>query len=218
MNQTTLDFIENSIGQYINRLSASARKSFILMAYVGLCVIHEKHSVNEVAREMGIPKERLQRILGRFETKFREGDAILVNLIRDYEGRNAPKPKLKTNTRKVKTIDKTYCMGFVFTEEENTMAKAAIKDANRFMATYGRGQRPRLNGEYYAPGTNVVDNGKWLLENDACLFCGCTLKRLETASERGKVEKRLFRKYKGKAQYEYSLSSLEKFIKSAKLI
>ena len=104
--------------------------------------------------------------------------------------------------------------GFVFTPEEEAMARAAVREAVRFMQHFGKGVRPRLHGEYYSPGTapRYQEEEGWLRQETAALYCGIAATELDRAARRGSIDRRVYARRASRCYYEYRIADLDTYI------
>ncbi len=124
---------------------------------------------------------------------------------------------IKSNKSRNKNI-----LGFIITPEDEMRERANIRASILFFQKYGQGRQPRLNGEYFTPGTNpseqIVDEGKWLPLDTAALYCGCKEEIINEACQNGFIERRVYISNANRKYYEYKVSDLDRFITKNNLI
>lgn len=99
--------------------------------------------------------------------------------------------------------------GLRFTPEDLARQKTAIRESIRFMAAYGKGRQPRMNGEYFAPTPKVVGKEEpWVTLGVASIFLGCGECEVMRMAAEGKVRRRSALRPGGYGD-EYSLHDLE---------
>lgn len=115
-----------------------------------------------------------------------------------------------------------YVLGFFITPEDEMRERAAIRSSILFFQTYGKGAKPRMNGEYYTPGTHQTkgneDSKKWLPLDTAALYCGCKAEIISKAGQDGVIERRVYKRNANRNYYEYNVADLDKFIRDNHLL
>lgn len=123
--------------------------------------------------------------------------------------------------RKQLSICKTKvgkCLGFDITIEDELRRRAAIRSAIRFFSNYGKGSKPRMNGEYFQPkNDSTASKAVWIPQEQAMLYCGCTEKFLTAAATQGLIERRTYKRSGNHLYYEYLCSDLDRLIKDNNL-
>lgn len=111
-----------------------------------------------------------------------------------------------------------YVLGFVFTPEELEREEAVKRSAVDFFKTYGQGAKPRMNGEYYTPGTSPEDLERtkiWVSRDTAVRMMG-GINRLRHYATKGKVERRkMLSNYR---VYEYVYQDIVKVLSEITIV
>lgn len=111
-----------------------------------------------------------------------------------------------------------WCLGFWISEEDERREREAIRSSILFMAKFGAGRPPRMNGEYFTPGCNPaeskLDNRQFLPLTSAAHYCGCPKNIIEEAARKGIIERRAYKHSDTRTFYEYLIDDLDRFIKS----
>lgn len=230
MKEVTLAVIQAKSGKYLARVSETKSKTMRLTFYVGLRVSVDGCRVSAVADEIGYSHHGADRLLEKWRQMVEDGNVTAHLLASAYskipekkrpvaEKReptptetNAESTVVKPKPRRVKK-----CLGFEITREDESRFRASIRSAILFMQDYGKGESVRTHGEYYAPGTNPEtegENGKWLAQDTAALYCGCSISRLTKAAQNGDVQRRVYKKRGKIYYYEYLITDLDKYIES----
>lgn len=112
-------------------------------------------------------------------------------------------------------------LGFTVTPEEERRARAVIRSSIMFFQNYGKGDLPRLHGEYYTPKNNAKNNdntSKWLPLYTAAIYCGCKPEAITMAAQEGTIERRAYKRCVNRYYYEYNIADLDEFIKRNNLL
>lgn len=129
---------------------------------------------------------------------------------------NSDTPVISTNTTLNKKNKIEKVLGFVITPEDKKRKRKAIRSSILFFQSYGKGAKPRMNGEYFSPGTNpakkLIVEDSWLPLNTAALYCGCKEDVINAAGQNGTIERRVYRRNANRYYYEYKVTDLNRFI------
>lgn len=108
--------------------------------------------------------------------------------------------------------------GFEWTAEDMAKYHNAIRSAKLFWKKYDTiGRKPRMSGEYYAPGTNPHEqnDGKtWMSGSSASAYTGMSEQFLSEMAICGRIERREYRRSANRVYYEYNLDDLDKLMAS----
>lgn len=103
-------------------------------------------------------------------------------------------------------------LGFKFTKAEESRMRQAVRESLVFMQTFGKGTRPRTRGTYYAPGASPIDDARWLGEEMARRYVGCSTLVFSNAIRRSEIVRRKVVTRRGATVWVYHLGSLDDFI------
>ena len=247
MEKTIIDIIDKKAQRQYNRMTGIKRKAYRAMLYAGVQITLNGYSVREIAPEIdysdsgttklvqkwillmlggdvtvnliinAVQKIPMSRRLAHKQTPVKESEPITPSTPVQVE---IPKP-MPAITRPTKTKVKNV-LGFLITPEDEMRERAAIRSSILFFQSYGKGKEPRMNGEYYTPGTNpdevVKDEGKWLPLDTAALYCGCKEEVINIAGQNGIIERRVYRRNANRNYYEYKVDDLDRFIRDNHLL
>lgn len=247
MEQTIIDIIDKKAQRQYKRLTGTKRKAYRAMLYAGVQITLNGYSVREIAPEIDYSESGTTKLVQKWIQLMQSGD-VTVNLIinavhkipksrrlahrqtsvMESEPHTPPKP---VRVEAIKPIPITVrppkpkiknVLGFLITPEDEMRERAAIRSSILFFQKYGKGREPRLNGEYYTPGTNpdevVKDDGKWLPLDTAALYCGCKEEVINLAGQNGIIERRVYRHNANRNYYEYKVDDLDRFIRDNHLM
>lgn len=246
MEQTIIDIIDKKAQRQYKRLTETKRKAYRAMLYAGAQITLNGCSVREIASEIEYSESGTSKLVHKWIQLMQEGD-IIVNLIitairklpKSKRFRHMCDPMLKkmavAASKPVIEVAKTVpvvarpkrpevknVLGFNISPEDEMRERAVIRSSIIFFQTYGRGDKPRLNGEYYTPGTNpnqeVMNDGKWLPLDTAALYCGCKEEVINAAGQNGIIERRVYRRNANRNYYEYKVDDLDRFIRDNHLL
>lgn len=248
MEQTIIDIIDKKAQRQYRRLTETRRKAYRAMLYAGAQITINGCSVREIAPEIEYSESGTSKLVQKWIQLMQDGD-ITVNLIikaihklpknKRFQHKYTSIPKeapLTPPSKPVKVeVPKPVpvivrpakprvknVLGFRITPEDEMRERAAIRSSILFFQKYGKGREPRLNGEYYTPGTNpdeiVKDEGKWLPLDTAALYCGCKEEVINAAGQNGIIERRVYRRKANRNYYEYKVDDLDRFIRDNHLL
>lgn len=104
---------------------------------------------------------------------------------------------------------------FSYSKAEREAYKRALIESNKFMEKFCEGRQPRLNGEYYTPGTAPsCRDERWLAATGAMDFLGLAPNVFLTIAR--KLERRVYHRDRSHIYYEYSVRGLEAWLGSNK--
>lgn len=240
MEQDIIDIIDQKASRMYCRMTKTKRVAFRNMLYAGVQVTIGKKELKEVAEQIGYSETGTYKLVNKYIQLVGKGDVTanliataVTKLIKKKQRQNslAPSAKMDTSKSEIKNDvpivtempkivkrkpKKSVAFGFIFTPEDERRERAAIRSSILFFQKYGQGRPPRMNGEYYTPGTNPDDvkeeESKWLPLDTAALYCGCNEKIISLAGQNGFIERRLYKKNGHNNYYEYKVSDLDKFI------
>ncbi len=247
MEKTIIDIIDKKAQRQYNRMTGIKRKAYRAMLYAGVQITLNGYSVREIAPEIDYSESGTTKLVQKWIQLMQGGD-VTVNLIINAVQKipmsrrlahkqtpvkesepitpstpvqvETPKP-MPAITRPTKTKVKNV-LGFLITPEDEMRERAAIRSSILFFQSYGKGKEPRMNGEYYTPGTNpdevVKDEGKWLPLDTAALYCGCKEEVINIAGQNGIIERRVYRRNANRNYYEYKVDDLDRFIRDNHLL
>lgn len=247
MEKTIIDIIDKKAQRQYNRMTGIKRKAYRAMLYAGVQITLNGYSVREIAPEIDYSESGTTKLVQKWIQLMQGGD-VTVNLIINAVQKipmsrrlahkqtpvkesepitpstpvqvEIPKP-MPAITRPTKTKVKNV-LGFLITPEDEMRKRAAIRSSILFFQSYGKGKEPRMNGEYYTPGTNpdevVKDEGKWLPLDTAALYCGCKEEVINIAGQNGIIERRVYRRNANRNYYEYKVDDLDRFIRDNHLL
>lgn len=247
MEKTIIDIIDKKAQRQYNRMTGIKRKAYRAMLYAGVQITLNGYSVREIAPEIDYSESGTTKLVQKWIQLMQGGD-VTVNLIinavqkipmsrrlahkqppvKESEPITPSKPVPVENpkpmpaiTRPTRTKVKNV-LGFLITPEDEMRERAAIRSSILFFQSYGKGKEPRMNGEYYTPGTNpdevVKDEGKWLPLDTAALYCGCKEEVINIAGQNGIIERRVYRRNANRNYYEYKVDDLDRFIRDNHLL
>ncbi len=247
MEKTIIDIIDKKANYKYGRMTETKCKAYRAMLYAGAQVTQNGCSVPDIAAEIGYSEGATFKMVRKFIGLVESGD-ITVNLIisainklpKDKRFQYEPKPVKKSLSTflpadfhiEEEIIEKpkdrsakpniTKIHSFNITSEDKILMKAAIRESILYFQKYGKGTSPRMNGEYYSPGTNpyleVNDSGKWLTLESAALYCGCNEEAIIAAGQKGAIERRVYRRNSNRNYYEYKVEDLDRFIRDNHLV
>ena len=244
MEKAIITIIDKKAANQYKRLTQPKLKAYRAMLYAGVQITLNGRSIRETAAEIEYSEGGTSKLVQKWITLMREGD-VTVNLIISAINRIPKRERFKTAettdkiTMKVdysSQVDKTQTeepkpaatpkvgkprcknvLGFIITPEDEMRERAAIRSSILFFQEYGKGRQPRMNGEYYVPGTHTdastKDKEKWLPLETAALYCGCSTELITTAAQCDMIERRVYKHSAGRNYYEYKVSDLNRFIK-----
>lgn len=247
MEQTIIDIIDKKALRQYKRLTETRRKAYRAMLYAGAQITLNGCSVKEIAQEIEYSESGTSKLVHKWIQLMQEGD-ITVNLIikaihklpknKRFQHKNASilmempvKPSKPVNVEVPKPVPVVVrparprvknVLGFLITPEDEMRERAAIRSSILFFQKYGKGREPRMNGEYFTPGTNpdeiVKDDSKWLPLDSAALYCGCKEEVINAAGQNGIIERRVYRRNANRNYYEYKVDDLDRFIRDNHLL
>ena len=249
MEQNILDIIDKKAERQYARLSETKKIAYRLMLYAGVQVTINGYTVRDIASQIGYSESGTSKLVQKWIELMRDGDVtvqLIINAVNrvpkckrmaDAVSRKRPiqppKPSVtsaslddvKQKTSKIVVSankpKSTKINGFVFTEEDEIRYRAAIRSSILFFQNFGKGAQPRMNGEYYSPGTNPnrtsAQTDKWLTLEVAALYCGCDAEVINNACQCGLIERRVYKRNASRSYYEYKVEDLDKFIKANNL-
>lgn len=244
MEKAIIKIIDKKAANQYKRLTPSKLKAYRAMLYAGAQITLNGRSVRETAVEIEYSEGGTSKLVQKWIALMREGD-VTVNLIISAINKLPKHERFKAVdttekfTRKVdysSTADETRAeerkpiatpkvgkpryknvLGFIITPEDEMRERAAIRSSILFFQDYGKGRQPRMNGEYYTPGTHtevsVKDKEKWLPLETAALYCGCSAELIVKAGQNDIIERRVYKHSAGRNYYEYKVSDLNRFIR-----
>lgn len=252
MEQVIIDIIDKKAAKQYNRLTPTKRKAYRAMLYAGAQITINGYSVRDVATEIGYSESGTSKLAQKWIELMRQGDVTVNLIIaaiqklpkskRFQHGKHdAPTVKLTPTivpeSHKEETLQPTpaqtsaptetkrkgkYVLGFFITPEDEMRERAAIRSSILFFQTYGKGAKPRMNGEYYTPGTHQMkdseDSKKWLPLETAAMYCGCKAELISKAGQNGVIERRVYKHNASRNYYEYNIADLDKFIRDNHLL
>lgn len=252
MEQVIIDIIDKKAAKQYNKLTPTKRKAYRGMLYAGAQITMNGYTVRDVAAEIGYSESGTSKLAQKWIELMRQGDVTVNLIIaaihklpkskRFKQGKHdtptikltptivpeshkeetprpmpAQTPTPNENKRKGK-----YVLGFFITPEDEMRERAAIRSSILFFQTYGKGAKPRMNGEYYTPGTHQMkdseDSKKWLPLETAAMYCGCKAELISKAGQNGVIERRVYKRNASRNYYEYNIADLDKFIRDNHLL
>lgn len=248
MEKTIIDIIDKKAIRQYRGMTDTKKKAYRAMLYAGTQVTLNGYSVREVATEIGYSESGTAKLVQKWIELMKNGD-ITVNLITTAINRlskskrfhhseqvsshttpTTPTIQPKETIISIATKDSTpksngkgkNVLGFIITPEDERRERAAIRASILFFQSYGKGRQPRMNGEYYTPGTSPdvldADDGKWLPLDTAALYCGCKEEIISVAGKNGSIERRVYRRNSNRNYYEYKLEDLDRFIRDNRVL
>ncbi len=247
MEKTIIDIIDKKAQRQYNRMTGIKRKAYRAMLYAGVQITLNGYSVREIAPEIDYSESGTTKLVQKWIQLMQGGDEtvnLIINAVqkipmsrriahkqtpvKESEPITPSKPvqveipkPMPAITRPTRTKVKNV-LGFLITPEDEMRERAAIRSSILFFQSYGKGKEPRMNGEYYTPGTNpdeaVKDEGKWLLLDTAALYCGCKEEVINIAGQNGIIERRVYRRNANRNYYEYKVDDLDRFIRDNHLL
>lgn len=228
MNTDFQHLVERKLGLDFSREPLRSKRQIIL---TGLQVDFEGIAISKIYVDMGWGKTTTYYYYSRWRELLREGDVDVTTIAKRYSeliGKpmitdDAKTEPLKLNPIKVVTLMKrksehhsNVSLGFRFTEDEQQRIDAAIRASIVFMGRYGSGAQPRTKGEYYEPGTNPAEHteeGIWLCQEQAALYCGCSEQELIDLYNNGVVDRRIYKRVPSRAYYEYYVPDIDYYLR-----
>lgn len=221
MKNELCELIKDKAARSRALLSSAKWRTLACSLYAGPRVLIDGISIKAAAREMGYSPTGVAKMVRKWQELKAVRDKEVLAIEKAYSrmvGKlPAPPPPelvpLPSNPR-------LQLFGFAFTQDDEERMAKAMRGADNFMEKYGKGQQPRLHGEYYAPNpaspNALYPSERWLTEQSAALYCGCSVAELAQAAKEGIVERRIYRRvhfYKRSDQlyYEYKVESLDLF-------
>ncbi len=248
MEEAIITVIDKKAAKHYQRLNPTKLKAYRAMLYTGVQITLNGRSVRETAPEIQYSESGTSKLVQKWIELMREGD-VTVNLIIAAINRLPKsvrfKPHTETITPKVDLCDAVSqdvapqdilksqikavkdkpayknVLGFIITPEDEMRERAAKRAAILFFQDYGKGRQPRMNGEYFTPGTHdniVKDKEKWLPLETAAMYCGCSTKLINTAAQCDMIERRVYKHNASRNYYEYKVSDLDRFIRDNNLM
>lgn len=248
MEKAIIDIIDNKASKQYKQLTSNKIKSYRLMLYAGAQVTLNGYSVREISAEINYSEGGTSKLVHKWIELLQHGDvtanlvyAAVQKLIKNkhYVHRKKSAPAPSTNRMSINGVEtqqegeiskelSTTCestvpkgkkiLGFYISPEDEMRATAAKRAAILFFLTYGRGHQPRLNGEYYEPGTYPAKdedvNKKWLPLVMAAYYCDCDTETIREAGKKGVIERRVYKHKARRAFYEYNVADLDEFIRN----
>lgn len=252
MEQVIIDIIDKKAAKQYNKLTPTKRKAYRAMLYAGAQITMNGYSVRDIAAEIGYSESGTSKLAQKWIELMRQGDVTVNLIIaaiqklpkskRFQHGKHdAPTVKLtptivpeshkeetprptpvQTSTPTESKRKGKYVLGFFITPEDEMRERAAIRSSILFFQTYGKGVKPRMNGEYYTPGTHQTkeseDSKKWLPLETAAMYCGCKAELISKAGQNGVIERRVYKRNASRNYYEYNIADLDKFIRDNHLL
>lgn len=239
MEDNIYKLIKNKAQREISEMTEAKANTYVRMCYAGLRAEVDNAKIIDIAKELDYTASGVSKLVSKWLI-IRSGGDVTSNLIaaayikQIKGGGNANKktdvPSIATYVKEdveqaiTSTATKRRTKGYKFklfnlklTENDIKRERACIRESIKFMEKYGKGNQPRMHGEYYIPGTSPSDmdkdKGEWLSEGSAAMYCGCLVDVLNKAANQELVERRVHLKGKRKNYYEYKISSLDDFIK-----
>lgn len=249
MESSIIEIIDKKASRMYQTMSKTKRVAYRAMLYAGVQITHNKRTLKDISEEIGYSESGTSKLVQKWIGLMEKGD-VTVNLIitavkklsrkKNHirtlaKNANAEKP-VKVETPKVfpsaieipkvekpsKPRIRTLLGGFIITPEDELMERAAIRSSILFFQKYGKGREPRLNGEYYTPGTNPdeinKDDSKWMPLETAALYCGCKKEIINLAGQTGMIERREYKRIGHHNYYEYKVDDLDRFIRDNHLM
>lgn len=247
MEKTIIDIIDKKAQRQYRGMTETKRVAYRAMLYAGAQITLNGHTVRDIAPEIGYSESGTSKLVQKWIQLMEKGD-ITVNLIitaihklpknkrfqhkvlQKVESnpitsaasiRNEPMKTEKASVKPSKPRTKKV-LGFLITPEDEMRERAAIRASILYFQKYGKGREPRLNGEYYTPGTNpadaLKDDGKWLPLDSAALYCGCKEEVINVAGQNGVIARRVYRRNANRNYYEYKIDDLDQFIRDNHLL
>lgn len=247
MEKTIIDIIDKKAQRQYRGMTETKRKAYRAMLYAGTQITQNGCSVRDIAPEIGYSESGTSKLVQKWIQLMQGGD-VTVNLIinavqkipmsrriahkqnpvKESEPITPSKPvqieipkPMPTITRPTRTKVKNV-LGFLITPEDEMRERAAIRSSILFFQSYGKGKEPRMNGEYYTPGTNPddapKDDSKWLPLDTAALYCGCKEEVINRAGQNGIIARRVYRSTSNRKYYEYKIDDLDQFIRDNHLL
>lgn len=249
MEKAIIGIIDKKAANQYKRLTPTKFKAYRAMLYAGAQITLNGRSVREIAAEINYSESGTSKLVQKWIALMREGD-VTVNIIisainkmpkserfkatkatekitmkvdysstQEAANTEAQMPELKQKAEKPKCKN---VLGFIITPEDEMRERAAIRSSILFFQDYGKGRQPRMNGEYYVPGTHTdaspKEKEKWLPLETAALYCGCSTELITTAAQCDMIERRVYKHSAGRNYYEYKVSDLNRFIKNNHLL
>lgn len=224
INQEVSELIESKLHSHLEKLTATRARSLRLMLYCGLRVTIEGETVTNTASELECSISYVTKLTQQFVQRLADGDVtvnLVVNAFRKMLAKNRttqPRKKSasKPDSRKLYASAGSEagipCKAITtYTAQEEADIRHAIRESIKFMAKYGKGTAPRMNGEYYTPAPDNGIKETWLPLNHAALYCGTSPDVIKEAGVNGILSRRIYRKCNGHVFYEYLLSDLDDF-------
>lgn len=252
MEQVIIDIIDKKAAKQYNKLTPTKRKAYRAMLYAGAQITINGYSVRDVATEIGYSESGTSKLAQKWIELMRQGDvtvnliiaaiqklpkskrfqhgkhdALTVKLtptiVPESHKEETPRPTPAQTSTPIESKRKgKYVLGFFITPEDEMRERAAIRSSILFFQTYGKGAKPRMNGEYYTPGTHQMkdseDSKKWLPLETAAMYCGCKAELISKAGQNGVIERRVYKRNASRNYYEYNIADLDKFIRDNHLL
>lgn len=247
MEKTIIDIIDKKAQRQYRGMTETKRKAYRAMLYAGTQITENGCSVRDIAPEIGYSESGTSKLVQKWIELMEKGD-ITVNLIitaihklprnkrfqlKSVEKvEDAPKKPIVAVKEEPQIVEKVIVkpskprvkkvLGFLITPEDEMRERAAIRASILYFQNYGKGREPRLNGEYYTPGTNPddapKDDSKWLPLDTAALYCGCKEEVINRAGQNGIIARRVYRSTSNRKYYEYKIDDLDQFIRDNHLL
>lgn len=245
MEQDIIEIIDNKASRMYCRMTKTKRVAYRAMLYAGVQITIGKRELKDIAEEIGYSECGTFKLVSKWNQLVSRGD-VTANLIvtsvtkhiKKKHRQNSQAVSKKTEQSEIEKTSpmpevqvmpkivvkrkprKSVAFGFVYTQEDERRERAAIRSSILFFQKYGQGRPPRMNGEYYTPGTNPdeikKDESKWLPLDSAALYCGCKEEIIILAAQNGLIERRVYRSATNSSHhtyYEYKVDDLDQFIR-----
>lgn len=231
MDESIVKIIDNTLSYSYACMTELKRSVCRTMHYVGLCCHIMEQTPAQVADIIGYSYGGAVKVYARWRALFEANDpsalAVAHSFTRAfpqyrarYESLACRIPAIKmAPAERVAVASAPVSLGFRYTREENKMIEAAKRSASVFMASYGNGHAPRLNGEYFSPSVQVDGCEKlehWMPIETAVLYCGYSKSMIRQAAAEGRIARTLYTSSRSHKYYVYSVADLNKLIEERK--
>ena len=218
MEQDIIDIITLTDAKRLSKMSEAKATSYMKTVYVGLRVDVDGCVANAVASEIGYNNTSAYKLMSRWKEMVEAGDPSVKALVAAYRKyiKGGRKPVIERPAKTISDEERVRrAFGFDFTDKDRANMRAAVRESIRFMEKYGKGVNPRMHGEYYSPGTSPdAEEAKkqWIHQEQATLYCGCSLDILNKAAQQEEIQRRLYKRSGSRNFYEFLVNDLDKFI------